>query len=429
MDALQAVKGRLGPVKEALGKVPGLAEMFERCFCNTLETTVQTLKPGDTFVITGDIEAMWLRDSTAQVLHYVRFCDDPQIAAVIEGLLARQAKCILIDPYANAFNKEDNGRAWSKDRPATSGWVWERKYEIDSLCYPLQLAWKYYQKTGSTAFLTEEFHQAMKTIVQVFTTEQHRETSPYWFERDDCPASDTLTHGGRGEPVGYTGMIWSGFRPSDDACVYGYWVPANLFAAKVMEYLAAFAAKLNDRTLAEAARKLAAEVKAGVAKYALTQAEGVGEIYAYEVDGLGHQLLMDDANVPSLLALPYLDVCAKDDPLYLRTRAFVLSPANSCWGEGKYARGIGSKHTAPGYVWPIALCVQSITSRDNAEAAELLKMLLATDAGTGLMHESFDPDAPEKFTRDWFAWANSMFGEMIYRLYDEGRLEDVMRRM
>ena len=213
MDALQAVKGRLGSVKEALGKVPGLAEMFERCFCNTLETTVQTLKPGDTFVITGDIEAMWLRDSTAQVLHYVRFCDDPQIAAVIEGLLARQAKCILIDPYANAFNKEDNGRAWSKDRPATSGWVWERKYEIDSLCYPLQLAWKYYQKTGSTAFLTEEFHQAMKTIVQVFTTEQHRETSPYWFERDDCPASDTLTHGGRGEPVGYTGMIWSGFPP------------------------------------------------------------------------------------------------------------------------------------------------------------------------------------------------------------------------
>ena len=155
----------------------------------------------------------------------------------------------------------------------------------------------------------------------------------------------------------------------------------------------------------------------------------MGEIYAYEVDGLGHQLLMDDANVPSLLALPYLDVCAKDDPLYLRTRAFVLSPANSCWGEGKYARGIGSKHTAPGYVWPIALCVQSITSRDNAEAAELLKMLLATDAGTGLMHESFDPDAPEKFTRDWFAWANSMFGEMIYRLYDEGRLEDVMKRM
>ena len=161
----------------------------------------------------------------------------------------------------------------------------------------------------------------------------------------------------------------------------------------------------------------------------LTQAEGVGEIYAYEVDGLGHQLLMDDANVPSLLALPYLDVCAKDDPLYLRTRAFVLSPANSCWGEGKYARGIGSKHTAPGYVWPIALCVQSITSRDNAEAAELLKMLLATDAGTGLMHESFDPDAPERFPRDWFAWANSMFGEMIYRLYDEGRLEDVMKRM
>ena len=429
MDALSSVRARLAPVKDALCAVPGLPDMFERCFLNTLETTVQTLRPGDTFIITGDIEAMWLRDSTAQVMHYLRFCDEPAVAALVEGLLARQAACILIDPYANAFNRENTGRAWSQDRPATSGWVWERKYEIDSLCYPLLLAWRYYQSTGSLAFLTEDFHRAIRTIVDVLTTEQRRESSPYWFQRDNCPPSDTLPFSGRGAPVGYTGMIWSGFRPSDDACVYGYLVPSNLFAAQVMDYAAAFADKLQDAPLAARARQLAAEVKAGVARYALADAPGIGSVYAYEVDGLGHQLLMDDANVPSLLSLPYLGVCSREDPLYLRTRAFILSPANSCWGEGRYARGIGSKHTAPGYVWPISLCVQAMTSRDNAEAAALVRMLLDTHAGTGLMHESFDPDAPERYTRSWFAWANSMFGELIHALYDEGRLPDVLCRL
>ena len=426
MKALETVRARLTPVREALAPVAGLGDMFERCFVNTLETTVQALGPGDTFVITGDIEAMWLRDSTAQVMHYLRFCDAPEVAALVEGLLARQARCILLDPYANAFNREDNGRAWSKDRPTPSGWVWERKYEIDSLCYPLLLAWKYHQATGSTAFLTEEFHRAMQEIVRVLTTEQHRESSPYWFERDDCPPSDTLTHGGRGEPVGYTGMIWSGFRPSDDACVYGYLIPSNLFAAQVMVYLADFARKLGDEPLAARAQELAQEVRQGVAAYGTAQAPGIGEVYAYEVDGLGHQLLMDDANVPSLLALPYLGVCPEEDPLYQRTRRFVLSPANPCWGEGALARGVGSKHTPAGYVWPIALCIQSLTSHDDGEAAELLRMLLRTHAGTGLMHESFDPDHPETYTRDWFAWANSMFGEMVYRLYEQGRLEKVL---
>ncbi len=429
MDALHAVRARLTPVKEALTAVPGLPDMFERCFVNTLETTVQTLRPGDTFVITGDIEAMWLRDSTVQVLHYIRFCDEPAVAALVEGLLARQAACILIDPYANAFNREDNGRAWSKDRPAASGWVWERKYEIDSLCYPLLLAWRYYRQTGRLTFLTEDFHRAIRAIVEVFSTEQHRETSSYWFERDNCPPSDTLPFSGRGAPVGYTGMIWSGFRPSDDACVYGYLVPANLFAAQVLPYAAEFADQLGDAALSARARQLAAQVKAGVEQYALVDEPGFGTIYAYEVDGLGNRLLMDDANVPSLLALPWLGACSREEPLYLRTRAFALSPANSCWGEGRYARGVGSKHTAPGYVWPIALCVQALTSRDNAEAAALLRMLLDTHAGTGLMHESFDPDAPERYTRAWFAWANSMFGEMLHSLYDEGRLPDVLSRL
>ena len=429
MDALSAVRARLAPVKDALCAVPGLPDMFERCFLNTLETTVQTLRPGDTFIITGDIEAMWLRDSTAQVMHYLRFCDEPAVAALVEGLLARQAACILIDPYANAFNRENTGRAWSQDRPATSGWVWERKYEIDSLCYPLLLAWRYYQSTGSLAFLTEDFHRAIRTIVDVLTTEQRRESSPYWFQRDNCPPSDTLPFGGRGAPVGYTGMIWSGFRPSDDACRYGYFIPANLFAAAMLDGLAPLAEGLGRTDIARQTRQLCHDLREGVSRFGKVQTERFGEIYAYETDGLGHHLLMDDANIPSLLSLPYLGVCAPDDPLYLRTRAFILSDGNPQYFVGQRGCGVGSPHTPHDNVWPISLCVQGLTSTSPEERVTLLHTLLTTHAGTAHMHESFHKDDPSQFTRSWFAWADSMFGELIMRMYEQGELADAVAQL
>lgn len=426
METTQRIRQRLEALRPELAPIGGLYDMFEGCFLNTLETTVRSREKGDTFVITGDIEAMWLRDSTAQVLHYIRFCDDEAVAALVEGLIARQAACILIDPYANAFNAEDNGRMWTRDEPAHSGWVWERKYETDSLCYPLLLAHRYYEKTGSRAFLTETFHRALETIVDVLTREQHHEKSPYWFRRKDCPPQDTLSNDGHGAPVDYTGMTWSGFRPSDDACVYGYLVPSNLFAEKVMAYAAELARLMADEPLARRAEALAEGIREGVEKDATVEHPVYGQIYAYETDGRGHRLLMDDANVPSLLSLPYLGVCGTDDPLYRRTRAFVLSEENPCYGKGRFAQGIGSFHTPKGYVWPIALCMQSMTTQDDEEAAELLRMLLDTHAGTGFMHESFHPDHPEDFTRSWFAWANSMFGEMIYQLHEQGRLQHVV---
>ena len=428
MTALEVVRGRIAGIEEKLGGVPGLRKVFHDCFLNTLETTVQA-QPGDTFVITGDIHAMWLRDSTAQVLHYLRFADAEPVAELVEGLIARQAKCVLIDPYANAYNREPSDFKPYDDRPRASDWVWERKYEIDSLCYPVWLAWRFYEKTGRTGFLTGQFAEMLRTIVDVFGTEQNHAESDYRFERSDCPPSDTLSHEGRGEPVAVTGMTWSGFRPSDDACMYGYLVPSNLFAAQELTHLAKFARMLGDEELAADAEKLSGEIREGVEKYGHVQHPTFGDIYAYETDGMGHYNLMDDANVPSLLALPYLGVCAKDDPAYLRTRAFVLSRENPYYYEGALAKGVGSPHTPAGYIWPIALCVQAMTTDDNAEAARLLDTLMHTHAGCECMHESFDPDAPEKFTREWFAWANSMFGEMIYRLYEEGRLEDVLARL
>ena len=426
MSAADIIRARIAPMQTQLQEYPGLWEMFRRCFMNTIETTVQQ-EPGDTFVITGDIPAMWLRDSTAQVLHYLRFADDPQVSAMIEGLIARQAECILRDPYANAFNREPSDYKPFDDFPRASDWVWERKYEIDSLCYPVWLAEKYLDQTGSTAFLTERFTMALRSIVGVLRREQHHEKNDYRFIRTDCPPSDTLTHEGMGEPVAYTGMTWSGFRPSDDACRHGYLVPSNLFAVRILRGAEKLAELLHDDALTAEAASLGREIAAGVESFAKVNDPQAGEIYAYEVDGLGHANLMDDANVPSLLSLPYLEVCSREDPLYLRTRAFVLSRRNPYYQEGTWAKGVGSPHTPQGYIWPIALCVQAMTSPDDAEVAQILHTLMNTHAGTGFMHESFDPDTPEKFTRSWFAWANSMFGELLYRLYEEGRLAEVIR--
>lgn len=427
MSTASVIASEIQKLEPQLRAYPKLWDYFRKCFLNTIETTVQQ-SDGDTFVITGDIPAMWLRDSTAQVLHYLRFADHSEVADMVEGLLQRQADCILRDPYANSFNREEiSGSPHNRDLPRVSGWVWERKYEIDSLCYPLWLAEKFYNKTGRTAFLNEKFADAIRAVLTVFRTEQNHSTSPYYFIRTDCPPSDTLTCEGRGEPVAVTGMTWSGFRPSDDACKYGYLVPSNLFAVRALKSAEKLASLAGWQDLAAQSAALGAEIAEGVRKHGLVEHPEFGRIYAYEVDGLGNANLMDDANVPSLLALPYLEVCEKDDPLYLRTRAFVLSSENPYYYQGSLARGIGSPHTPAGYIWPIALCVQAMTSTDVGEIANILKTLMNTHGGTGFMHESFDPNAPEQFTRDWFAWANSMFGELVFRLYEEGTLSQVIR--
>ena len=427
MSTASVIASEIQKLEPQLRAYPELWDHFRKCFLNTIETTVQQ-SDGDTFVITGDIPAMWLRDSTAQVLHYLRFADHSEVADMVEGLLQRQADCILRDPYANSFNREEiSGSPHNRDLPRVSGWVWERKYEIDSLCYPLWLAEKFYNKTGRTAFLNETFAEALQAILTVFRTEQNHSTSPYYFIRTDCPPSDTLTCEGRGEPVAVTGMTWSGFRPSDDACKYGYLVPSNLFAVRALKSAEKLASLAGWEDLAAQSAALGAEIAEGVRKHGLVEHPEFGQIYAYEVDGLGNANLMDDANVPNLLALPYLEVCEKDDPLYLRTRAFVLSSENPYYYQGSLARGIGSPHTPAGYIWPIALCVQAMTSTDVGEIANILKTLMNTHGGTGFMHESFDRNAPEQFTRDWFAWANSMFGELVFRLYEEGTLSQVIR--
>ena len=402
-------------VSAALAHRPRLAALFANCYPNTYETTLRTLPDGTSFVITGDIPAMWLRDSSAQVRHYLPAArEDTALAEMIAGLCHRQSRLIRLDPYANAFNQEPNGACFREDITQRSPWVWERKYEVDSLCYPIQLAYLLWKATGSSAHLDGDFRAALETTLNLWRVEQRHENSPYSFQRTDCPASDTLPCEGRGTPVAYTGMTWSGFRPSDDACAYGYLVPSNMFAVVALGYAAEIAREVwKDEALAAACQALSREIDAGIQAHAIVEHPEFGPIYAYETDGMGHYTLMDDANVPSLLSIPYLGYRDAEDPVYQNTRRFILSHANPYYYQGTAAQGIGSPHTPPRYIWPIALSMQGLTSRDPQERAAILDMLEATDAGTGYMHEGFDVDDPRRFTREWFAWANSIFSEFV----------------
>lgn len=398
-----------------------IRKMFVQCFMSTFETTVQ-LDGDDCFIITGDIPAMWLRDSSAQVNHYIPFAKESEEAhKVIRGLINRQMRCILYDAYANAFNREADGKGHQRDKTEMSPMVWERKYEIDSLCYPVKLAYRFWKEADTTEHFTEEAKKAFCRIIELWTLEQNHENSPYRFRRPLKRRSDTLSHKGKGAPVAYTGMTWSGFRPSDDSCIYGYLVPANMFACVVLGYISEIATEVyKDSNLSEKAEKLRGEIISGIEKFAVVRDENGRSFYAYETDGKGNCNLMDDANVPSLLSLPYLGYCSTEDELYKNTRRFILSKANPYYYEGEKAKGIGSPHTPKEHIWPIALSMQGLTTDDKAEMLSLIRTLSDTDADTGFMHESFHKNNPGKFTRPWFSWANTLFAELIIKYLSEG---------
>lgn len=404
-------------VKQKLSGNERLGELFESCYCNTINTTVRWMPDNTVHVITGDIPAMWLRDSSAQLRPYLILAKrDEEFRKLIAGLLKRQFRLILTDPYANAFNAQPDGRCWSKDDTLRNDWVWERKYEVDSLCYPFQLAWLLWKRTGYTAHFDENFRAAAKKVTEVFCTEQdHEGKSQYRFVRKGTYYSDTLSREGKGSLVKPDiGMTWSGFRPSDDACTYGYLVPSNMFASVILKYMSEIAGiVLHDDMLSQKAEKLSLEISNGIEQYAVTEKEGFGKVYAYEVDGYGMYNLMDDANVPSLLSMDYIGYRPADKSVAENTRKMILSEANPYFYSGTSASGIGSPHTPPGYIWHIALAVQGLTSGSREEKKRILDILADTDGGTGAMHEGFCKDDPSKYTREWFSWANAMFCELI----------------
>lgn len=396
-----------------------LKKLFCNCYGSTLESTVR--RNGDSvFIVTGDIPAMWLRDSSAQVRHYLpAAAGDAETAGLIAAVLRRHWTYIHLDPYANSFNEEPNGNGHRDDQTVQNPWVWERKYEVDSLCYPLELAWLYYTATGRSDVFGPDYLRAVRCILDVWRTEQYHENSPYTFRRENCPPSDTLAENGRGTPVAFTGMTWSGFRPSDDACRYGYHIPGNMFAVMALRHTAEILQTVSGQdALAREALLLADEIDAGIEAYGIFRHPEFGPMYVYETDGLGHVLLMDDANVPSLLSIPYLGYRPASDPVYQNTRRFVLSRHNPYYYSGPFARGIGSPHTPENRFWPIALAVQGLTSTSRAEMDQIAAMLVSTHAGTWHMHESIDVCDARIFTRPWFAWADSICAEFLVRYSD-----------
>lgn len=419
LSELPSVKRLISAVKKQLEE-EGLevGQTFENCFKSTLDTTIRQEEDGTTFIITGDIPAMWLRDSSCQVRPYLLLSgEDETIADMLEGLIRRQIRCILTDPYANAFNETANGKGWHDDRTDMKPEVWERKFEIDSLCYPVQLAWLFWKYSGRTSHFTEEFLAAAKTIMRVFRTEQdHENRSDYRFERSGCVYTDTLSRDGKGALVKPNiGLIWSGFRPSDDACVYGYLIPSNMFAAVILEYLAEIAASVyQDELLASEAAAFAKELRAAIEREAVVpMGDKLEPFYAYEVDGYGQYLIMDDANIPSLLSIPYLGYCQADDPLYQNTKNVILSEVNPYYFKGRCLEGIGSIHTPGAKVWHLAMGMQGLAAEDRNEKRKMILAMADTDAGTGFMHESIDADDPQKYTRPWFGWANAIFAELV----------------
>ena len=409
-----------------------LAWMFENCFPNTLDTTVRYRKTDgkdDTLVYTGDIHAMWLRDSGAQVWPYIQLANnDPELQAMLAGTIRRQFKSINIDPYANAFldpNDPNPDHQWMSDMTDMKPELHERKWEIDSLCYPIRLAYQYWKETGDASVFDEEWLQAMALVLQTFKEQQRKDgVGPYSFQRKTERALDTLNNGGLGAPVNPVGLIVSCFRPSDDATTLQFLIPSNFFAVTSLRKAAEILTEVNqDTAMAAECTALAQEVEEALQQYATYNHPKYGTIYAFEVDGFGNQLFMDDANVPSLLAMPYLGDVDVNDPIYQNTRQFVWSQDNPYFFKGEAGEGIGGPHIGYDMIWPMSIMMKAFTSQDDEEIKSCIKMLMDTDAGTGFMHESFHKDNPAEYTRDWFAWQNTLFGELILKLVNEGKLD------
>lgn len=419
-----AVESTIKEIKASI-KDPEMGWLFENCFPNTLDTTVTyTEKDGkpDTFVITGDIDAMWLRDSSAQVWPYLALAaKDAKLKKLLAGVINRQTKCILIDPYANAFNNGPAESPWKGDLTDMKPELHERKWEVDSLCYPIRLAHQYWKVTGDDTVFDTDWENAMGLILQTFRDQQRKKSrGPYKFQRVTGWQTDTVAGGGYGNPIQPVGMICSIFRPSDDATIYPFLIPSNLFAVTSLRQASEILLKIKGNALmAKGCTDLADEVEKAVNTYAISDHLNFGKIYAFEVDGYGNSLYMDDANVPSLLSIPYLTGLDPADQVYRNTRQFLFSSSNPYYYRGNAGEGQGGPHSGVDMIWPLGITMRALTSKDPEEIGNCLKTLKSTHAGTGFMHESFHKDDATKYTRKWFAWANTLFGELILKVHAE----------
>jgi meiotically up-regulated gene 157 (Mug157) protein len=432
-----------------------LARLFENAFPNTLDTTVkwhtngseqeetsrmQQILGGTTdawkgpqsFIVTGDINAEWLRDSTNQLAQYQRLAKkDKNIEALILGAINTQAEYVIESPYCNAFQPpppsklkpSDNGQSDAVHPAYEPSQVFECKYELDSLAHFLRLSNEFYTHTGSTEFLNKRWYRALETLLKVLDQQSQSTFDPdtaafepqtYRFQRNTNTGTETLNLAGNGNPLNWgTGLIRSAFRPSDDASILGFFIPANaMMSVELQRISTAITAsgkpQIGAELLARGTRLAQAVWDHGVVEH-----RQFGRVFAFEVDGYGSAILMDDANVPSLLALPYLGFVPRDDPTYQNTRRMILSKdGNPYFLQGTVFHGIGGPHVGLRNAWPMSLLMQAMTSDDDEE---ILRNLVAVKkvSPLGLVHESVNVDRVKDYTRSWFAWANSVFAQTI----------------
>ncbi|MEO5714625.1 MAG: glycoside hydrolase family 125 protein [Luteolibacter sp.] len=420
-----AIDAAIEKFKSSVGNKE-LGWLFENCFPNTLDTTVEfKMVDGrpDTYVITGDIDAMWLRDSSAQVYPYLHFIkEDKPLKDLIAGVINRQTRCILKDPYANAFYGDDNKVGeWKTDMTDMKPGIHERKWEIDSLCYPIRLAHEYWKTCGDVSPFDEKWHDAIRLTLKTFREQQRKDgKGPYHFMRRTEWATDSLPGRGYGNPAKPVGLIYSAFRPSDDATIFPFLVPSNYFAMVSLRQAAEMVETIaKDKDLAAECRALADEVEKALTEHAIVNHPKAGKVYAFEVDAFGNYYCTDDGNIPNLLSLPYLGAVKKNDEIYQNTRRMLLSAENPYWCIGKAANGLGGPHVGVDMIWPLGVIVQGLTATDDAELKGCIETLRKNHAGTGFMHEAFHKDDPRKFTRSWFAWANTIFGELLWTTYQK----------
>jgi meiotically up-regulated gene 157 (Mug157) protein len=430
-----------------------LARIFENAFPNTLDTTVKWHVDGaeksskghsswlggaeawegaQSFIVTGDISAEWLRDSTNQLAQYQRLAKkDSAIETLLLGAINTQAEYVIASPYCNAFQPpppskiktSDNGQGDSVHPAYEPSQVFECKYEIDSLAHFLSLANQFHNHTGSTAFITKRWLQAVNSLVEVIDEQSKSTFDPktgsftlqeYRFQRQTNTGTETLNLAGNGNPLNYgTGLVRSAFRPSDDATILGFFIPGNAMLAVELKRTAEILQKASKASLAQELRSRGERIEKGVWEHGVVSHRKFGSVFAFEVDGYGSSILMDDANLPSLLALPLLGFLNSDDRTYQNTRKMILSKeGNPYFITGSEFEGIGGPHIGFMNAWPMSLLVQAMTSDDDAEIKGLLTAVKQASP-LGLIHESVNVEEIRDYTRSWFAWANSVYAQTI----------------
>lgn len=406
---------------------PDIARIFSNCWPNTLDTTVAAYDFNDpsnldSFIITGDIYALWLRDSQNQVQTYIPYAfNDTNLTNLIEGLIQRQANSIILDPFANAFNFNASGEGHQADqrKPPMNLYIFEGKYELDSLMSFLKVSYWHYRYSGDKAvkkFANSAWLAAVASVLKTVNTMQiddgQTENPPYTFERNSLNSLDTLPLSGRGPPVKPFGLSRSLFRPSDDAVTHAYNLAGNMMACVELKHLSELLQVIGEEKLKSDADKIGAEICGAIDEVL----QKLDTSIPYEVDGYGGTLFMDDANIPSLLSIPILGFMSSSHNIYKKTRDQVFSLNNPYFYKGVSGFGVGGPHEGRNFAWPMSLIVAAMTSNNDEEITELLNVLKTTTANTGLMHEAFNVHDASDFTRSWFAWANGLFGELILQL-------------